>query len=137
MKISLTSVDLLGWIVILCLLNHSCKENNNIHARIAESPIFTEVSSLESGIHFENSVVQEGENNVLNYSYFFNGGGVALMDINNDSLQDIYFTGNMVENKLYLNKGNLQFEDITQKAGVACTEGWKTGVTVVDINRDG
>ena len=137
MKISMSRGGILGFLIVLHLIIHSCKENKNVGEGTIASQIFVEVSSHESGIHFENSVVQEGENNILNYSYFFNGGGVALMDINNDSLQDIYFTGNMVENKLYLNKGNLHFEDISQKAGVACTEGWKTGVTVVDINKDG
>lgn len=99
--------------------------------------LLSEVPSSTSHIDFENKVVQNGENNVLNYSYYFNGGGVAVFDINNDGLQDIYFTGNTVSNKLYLNKGALAFEDITDKAGVACNQGWKTGVTVVDINQDG
>jgi enediyne biosynthesis protein E4 len=100
-------------------------------------PVFQEISSEESGITFQNMVSQDGENNVLTYPYYFNGGGVAIGDINNDGLEDVYFTGNQVSNKLYLNKGNFKFEDITVSAGVEASEGWKTGVTMADINQDG
>jgi hypothetical protein len=106
-------------------------------SRQSEQKLFVELPSDKTGITFSNTVVQSGENNVLNYPYYFNGGGVAVGDINNDGLADVYFSGNQVANKLYLNKGNLQFEDITGKAGVAAAEGWKTGVSMVDINQDG
>jgi hypothetical protein len=99
--------------------------------------LFVELPAEETGITFNNEVQQSGDNHILNYSYFFNGGGVALGDINNDGLVDIYFTANQKSNKLYLNKGSFRFEDITDKAGVGATEGWKTGVTLTDINQDG
>jgi len=102
-----------------------------------DSKLFTELSKRETGIDFRNILEETNELNVLNYSYFYNGGGVAIGDINNDGLQDILFTGNMVKNRLYLNKGNFEFEDITQKSGIADKQGWCTGATMVDINGDG
>ena len=101
------------------------------------APLFEELTAENTGIGFSNIVTQTDDNNVLNYPYYFNGGGVAIADFNLDGLQDIYFTGNMVENKLFLNKGSMKFEDITQAAGVSAPLGWKTGVTVEDINLDG
>lgn len=102
-----------------------------------ETKLFVEQLAEKTGVQFENKVVQNGENNVLAYPYYFNGGGIAIGDVNNDGLQDLYFSGNLVPNKLYLNKGNLEFEDITDKAGVGAKEGWKTGVTMFDVNQDG
>jgi enediyne biosynthesis protein E4 len=101
-----------------------------------DEKLFTEQPGELTGVAFRNTVRQDAENHVLNYPYYFNGGGVAAGDINNDGLVDVYFTGNMVADRLYLNKGNFQFEDITTKAGVSA-DGWKTGVTMVDINQDG
>lgn len=100
--------------------------------------IFELLSPYESGVYFNNQLTEGLNTNVLMYEYFYNGGGLAIGDINNDGLEDIYFTGNMVSNALYLNKGSLNFEDITDKAGVGGREGpWTTGVTMADVNGDG
>ena len=120
--------SLLNIVLVGSLLLNGCK-NNRI-----KGTLFQELSPEATGISFQNTVVQDGENNVMNYIYYFNGGGVAVGDINNDGLSDIYFSGNQVSNKLYLNKGDFEFEDITEKAGVGASTGWKTGVTMADIN---
>ena len=99
--------------------------------------LFTRLDSKSLGISFRNTLFEDGPMNVSNYIYFYNGGGVSVGDINNDGLQDILFTGNMVRNRLYLNKGDFQFEDITKKSGVDALQGWCTGATMVDINQDG
>ena len=99
--------------------------------------LFQLLEPEKTGIDFVNEVV-DGENfNILTYRNFYNGGGVAIGDINNDSLPDLYFTSNQKENRLYLNKGNFQFEDITEKAGVGGNMVWSTGVTMADVNADG
>lgn len=102
-----------------------------------EDRLFSLLPSSQTGIDFRNDLVSTEEMNILEYLYFYNGGGVALGDINNDGLVDIYFTSNQGENKLYLNKGDFQFEDITQSASVTGDGGWSTGVTMADVNGDG
>ncbi|RMH12743.1 MAG: VCBS repeat-containing protein, partial [Gammaproteobacteria bacterium] len=99
--------------------------------------MFTAIPAEQSGVGFNNEVDPAKVKSPIEYINVYNGAGVAIGDINNDGLQDIYFTGNVVENKLYLNKGNFQFEDITQKAGVAVPDSWCTGVTMTDVNEDG
>lgn len=106
-------------------------------AKKQEDTLFELLSSHETGIDFRNDLVSNEDMNILEYLYFYNGGGVAVGDVNNDGLVDIYFTSNQGENKLYLNKGNFQFEDITLAAGVAGDKGWSTGVTMADVNGDG
>lgn len=103
-----------------------------------ESPtLFKRITSDHSGIHFNNEIQQTDSINVLDFSNVYNGGGVGIADFNNDGLQDLYFTGNLVSNKLYLNRGDFRFEDITEKAGVSANGKWCRGVAVVDINNDG
>ena len=99
--------------------------------------LFTLLSPEDTGIDFSNNLLSSEDSNILEYLYFYNGGGVALGDINNDGWVDIYFTSNQGQNKLYLNKGNFEFEDITQTAGVDGGGGWSTGVTMADVNGDG
>jgi len=93
--------------------------------------------SSTTGITFNNKVIEDGEFNVFNYRNFYNGGGVAIGDVNNDGKPDIFFTSNQGDCKLYINKGNWKFEDVTAKAGVKGYKRWHTGVTMVDINGDG
>ncbi|HLT50504.1 MAG TPA: VCBS repeat-containing protein, partial [Arenibacter sp.] len=90
-----------------------------------------------TNIDFNNRIIESLDSNVLMYEYFYNGGGVAIGDLNGDDLEDIYFTANMADNKLYLNKGKLRFEDITEISQVqGRPDSWKTGTTLVDINGD-
>jgi len=99
-------------------------------------PLFSNVTS-ESSINFRNDLIYTEQLNPYTYRNFYNGAGVGIGDINNDGLSDIYMAGNQVDNRLYLNQGNLVFKDITQTAGVACRGAWSTGITFADINADG
>src|SRR5688572_30543287 len=99
--------------------------------------LFKEVPPERSGIEFNNEIVESDSLNVLHYEYLYNGGGVGVGDFNNDSLPDIYFTGNRVANKLFINRGNLKFEDVTNASKTGGNGQWSKGVAVVDINNDG
>lgn len=98
---------------------------------------FEKLSPKKTGVTFKNQLKEDSKNNILRYEYFYNGGGVAVGDLNNDGLDDIFFTGNMTGNKLYKNLGQLKFEDITKSAGVAGKTNWTTGVSMADVNGDG
>ncbi|ADB38491.1 ASPIC/UnbV domain protein [Spirosoma linguale DSM 74] len=101
-------------------------------------PLFTSLTPEQTGITFANNLTEGLNTNVLMYEYFYNGGGVAVGDLNGDGLEDIYFSGNMVPNQLYINKGGMKFSDVTATAGVAGREGpWRTGVSMADVNGDG
>lgn len=110
------------------------KAKNNFDPKDA---LFQLIPTAQTGILFNNKVVDNGEFNVFNYRNFYNGGGVAIGDVNNDGKPDIFFTANQGKNKLYINKGNWKFEDVTERAGVGGYRRWHTGVTMVDINGDG
>jgi len=117
------------FLVAISNLFISCHKSDNL---------FTSLSSSATNIHFSNKLEKQKAFGILYYLYYYNGGGVAIGDVNNDGLPDIYFTANSNgNNKLYLNKGNFQFEDITDKAGVAGSADWCTGVTMADVNGDG
>jgi hypothetical protein len=121
---------LLLFLSFIFLLLNSCKKKEG-----AVSQVFEQVEN--TGLDFENIVKETKDFNIFTYRNFYNGGGVGVGDINNDGLPDVYFTSNQNKNKLYLNKGNFEFEDITEKAGVGGTKAWSTGVSLVDINADG
>lgn len=110
---------------------------NKETSKEGEQNLFVRRTSAETGIAFINEIENQKNFNIFKYRNFYNGGGVAIGDINNDGLPDIFFTANMKENHLYLNKGNFKFEDITTKAGVAGSKPWDTGVLMVDVNNDG
>lgn len=98
---------------------------------------FSIVPAAHSAVTFQNTIQETEQLNVMNFEYMYNGGGVAVGDLNGDSLPDLYFTGNMVPDKLYLNQGGLSFRDVTDAAGITNHNGWKTGVTMADVNADG
>src|ERR1700722_3286366 len=106
-------------------------------ARNAGNTVFTALPASQTHIDFRNDIKEDENTNILTYEYLYNGGGVALGDVNGDGLPDLYFTANTGANKLYLNKGDLTFEDVTDKAGVAGRPGWKTGTVIADVNGDG
>jgi len=119
------------WLLILALA--ACKPNQEAGMK----PRFSLLKSEQTGVDFINQLDQTEELNTYTFRNFYNGAGVGLGDFNNDGLIDVYFCGNTVDNKLFLNKGQLKFEDITEKAGVACKNVWSTGVAIADINADG
>lgn len=106
-------------------------------ANLKNDLLFEEIAPSYSGVYFVNNLIETDQFNIIEYLYFYNGGGVAIADINNDNLPDLYFSSNQNSNKLYLNKGNFKFEDITGRAGVSGIGNWKTGVTFADVNGDG
>lgn len=123
-----------SYLLVVLLVLNACKDPK----RAEKQPsLFTKLDSATTHIGFVNEVKDSEKLNILDYLYFYNGGGVAAGDFNNDGLTDIFFVSNSGKNKLYLNKGNWKFEDITQQAGVEGFADWSTGVTLGDVNADG
>ncbi|NDV15129.1 CRTAC1 family protein [Muricauda sp. TY007] len=133
MKLKYISTSLLLISLMACNNQETAQSKEEKKAE----PLFTLLEPEETGVTFINKVKNQKNFNIFKYRNFYNGGGVAIGDINNDGLQDIYLTGNMEPNRLYLNKGNMKFEDISESAGVLGNKPWSTGVVMVDINHDG
>lgn len=131
---SMSRTPLVSFLLLLSVLVISCKEKN---APDKKEALFQLLPSSQTGINFNNKVVDDGQFNVFNYRNFYNGGGVAIGDVNNDGKPDIFFTSNQGQCKLYINEGNWKFKDITATSGLNKYHRWHTGVTMVDINGDG
>lgn len=127
---SYSGLCLLSILVLLLMSNCSIESGQS-------ELLFNKLNSDQTNIDFENSLSFNPEFNIQVYRNFYNGGGVAIGDVVGDSLPDVYLTGNMVQNRLYVNKGNFKFEDVTKSAGVAGSKKWSTGASMVDINGDG
>ncbi len=126
----------------LSLINCTNRTGSNIaenNIQQSDFPNFEKISSEKSGLNFSNTLVHNLHNrlNVFDYDYYYNGSGVGIIDINNDGLNDIFFCANQAPNKLFLNKGNLVFEDITESANINSNKMWSSGVTFADVNNDG
>src|SRR5437868_7851729 len=117
--------------LFIVLLLSSCR--NKQHA----VPLFTKMDLAQTHINFNNKLSYDKYFNIYTYRNFYNGGGVAIGDVNNDGRPDIFMTANMEPNKLYLNNGNFQFEDVTTAAGIGKKGKWSTGVSMADVNGDG
>src|SRR5438552_16852636 len=127
---ALTVRALRSAVLISLLLLDGCRREGEQRA------LFKLLTPAQTGVRFANTITTSDSLNAQTDPYVYNGGGVAISDIDNDGLPDIFFTGNMVSSRLYVNKGNMRFEDITQSAGVT-TNRWASGATMVDINNDG
>jgi len=121
------------FIITLAFTGCTKKDSSKTKAAI----YFENVPAKHSNIDFTNTLIHQDDLNIIEYLYYYNGGGVAIGDINNDGLEDIYLTANQTSDKLYLNLGNLKFKDITEEAGIQTDPTWSTGVTMDDVNNDG
>ncbi len=131
-------------LLFVCVLLVGCNKHNGytvlnhvVDKQPSNATQFSLIPDGQSSIHFNNKVEETQDLNFLNFSNIYNGGGVATADFNNDGLVDVFFVANQLSNKLYLNKGDFEFEDVTPGSGLEDAEGWSTGVSVVDINNDG
>jgi len=125
-------LKLMSGVVIVCIAAFACSSPDQ-----PGNALFTSINSSQSGIKFTNNLLFNKDFNIYTYRNYYNGGGVAIGDINNDGLVDVYLTGNLSPNRLFLNKGDFKFEEITEKAGVEGKGAWSTGVSMADVNGDG
>ncbi|MFT5980360.1 MAG: hypothetical protein ACI898_001130 [Flavobacteriales bacterium] len=123
--------------VTACQQNADVSEQENETNKKTQGPLFELVNREKTGITFSNTITEDDSLNVITYDYFYNGGGVALIDVNNDGLQDIFFAGNQVKDELYLNEGDFKFRNVTDEFGINASKGWSSGAVTVDINSDG
>lgn len=126
---------LIGILIVLIFLN-ACKEDSQQKTEYT-GPLFTSISSNESNIQFENTIVEDEYFHHLNWESIYNGGGVGIGDFDNDGLEDIFFAGNQENDAIYRNKGNFEFEDRTKSSGISEHSGWSSGVSIADVNNDG
>lgn len=112
------------YLLFFLIIFTACQQSNTLFRRLPSS---------ETEIIFANTIVENDSLNIIGYTYIYNGGGVGVGNVNNDGLEDVYLTGNQVSSRLYLNQGDLIFQDVTEAAGVG-TDRWATGVAMVDIN---
>ncbi len=124
---------------VVLLLGTGCREKTTdpTSSTAADAPLFTLLPTATTGIDFRNDLVYDKDFNIYKYRNFYNGGGVGIGDINNDGLPDVFFSSNMGKNRLYLNRGDFKFDDISDQAGVAGKGSWSTGVSMADVNGDG
>lgn len=125
-------------LALIGVLAPSCNEAPEVvQATVAvDAPLFSKLNPADTGIDFQNTSIESRERHLGYYDYFYNGSGVAIGDLNNDGLNDVFFAGNDAPNKLYINEGNFKFRDVSKKAGIISNK-WSTGVTLIDINKDG
>lgn len=125
------------FIALISLIFSNCKNKLPLKNQTKQDYLFKKLTPEATGISFRNEIKDDVKHNIINYIYYYNGAGVSVGDFNNDNLPDLFFVSNKGDNKLYLNKGNLNFEDISEKAGIQGKADWQTGATILDINNDG
>ena len=139
MSISCYSSSIKSFLIVVTsslLLMNACQSTSSENPEPANA-LFEQISASHSGLKFNNQLQETDSFNVLFYEYYYNGSGVAVGDLNNDGLTDVFFGGNMVKSALYLNQGDLRFKEFTEQAGINTSGKWITGVNMVDLNHDG